>query len=116
MSSTNAVSTYKNFKQQLYFADRWRKLIGSPFSGGGGGVGYVIKSSCSMEIYHQEYHGAKNYHESGSFLDGYLAKAVTKLQSSIFDVAWEMMNTDLAVAAKDAHNELKKAAEDAGLE
>jgi len=109
------IEQYKKLKDELWKADRWRKLIGNPFNGGGGGVGYVTKAVCSMEIYHQEYHGANNYHLSGEHLDRYLSKAVIKLQHRILDVAFEMMNSDLAEVAKLAHEEMAQLAADAGL-
>ena len=109
---------YRAEKSRLDQAIRWAKLIGKPYNGGGGGVGYLYKATASMEIYHQEYNGSKNYHESNEIfgLNGYLSEAVQQLGNSVIDVALKMWANRVSELAAQAKVEYDALVQDANLE
>lgn len=107
---------YKQEKIRLDLAKQWAALIGSSYSGGGGGVGYLHSATSTMEVYHQKYNGSKNYHGSQDIpnLDTYLSKASAKLGGSIIELALKMWSDDLSNLAAQAKLEYDELIKDAG--
>lgn len=108
---------YKQEKIRLDLAKQWAALIGSSYSGGGGGVGYLHSATSTMEVYHQKkYNGSKNYHGSQDIpnLDTYLSKASARLGGSIIELALKMWSDDLSNLAAQAKLEYDELIKDAG--
>lgn len=112
------IDTYLKEKEKFNRAIRWKSLIGSKFGGGGGGVGYVIKAITTMEIYHQEYNGAKNYHESIEIdgLSDFLNEATRGHSGAIIETALNLWRTKINELAAEAKAEYESISNDLGLE
>jgi len=100
----DAIGEYGNAKWDLAKAKKWEALIGSPYSGGGGGIGKVASATVKMEIYHQRVHGSANYHAPpGERLTACIGLVVTQMGPEIIAKAIAMMERGLvqkAAAAK----------------
>lgn len=64
---SGSIEKFRAASSALLAFDRVRSLIGKRYGGGGGGggVGSIVKAHAAIEIYHQEYDGARNYHDVG---------------------------------------------------
>ena len=109
---------YRAEKKRLNQAIQWAKLIGKPYNGGGGGVGCLYRATASMEIYHQEYNGSKNYHESNEIkcFNDYISEAVKSLGNSVIDIALKMWANRVSELAAQAKVEYDALVQDANLE
>ena len=101
----SAISDFQKMHSACLYAKRWVDLIGSSYKGGGGGIGKVAHTSCcNIELYHQAYDGATNYHEaSGEELKTALNTAFQAKASEIIKDAlatMENQRVNLAAAAK----------------
>jgi len=100
----NAIDNYISAKQELTNAREWAALIGSRYQGGGGGIGKVSHTSyVTIEIYHQERDGARNYHQpSGEIFQSCLNAVVQEMGPTIIAQAIRLMEQGVlckAVAA-----------------
>lgn len=64
----NAIDNYLEQKRLLQRFEQWSSLVGKQYSGGTHlndppQFGSVCTATGSLTIYHQEYFGAKNYHD-----------------------------------------------------
>ena len=101
----DAIREYAQAKQDLANAKEWADLIGSPYNGGGGGIGRVTAATfVKMEIYHQHSNGDTNYHAPPSeYLTACICKVVTEMGATIIAKAIAIMQQGLvqkAAAAK----------------
>jgi hypothetical protein len=107
----STIEEFQAYDSRLRNAKRWASLIGSPYSGGGGGVGKIAHTThCRIEVYHQEYDGAHNYHTGGKHFEGgdefqrFLNEALIELGPQVIAIAIKKMEakrTELARQAKD---------------
>jgi hypothetical protein len=100
MSASNSIETMEKLRKSIREAQEWRSLIGSPYNGGGGGIGSVVNVTVSMEIYHQYTHGATNYHPIPCpALKAEMEAIVKGMGAKIIDEAIAALEAKLAVAA-----------------
>lgn len=63
MSESRELDVLFDEKRNLKEVEKLLQLIGSKYSGGGGGVGRVFSiNNDGITIYHQKYNGPQNYH------------------------------------------------------
>lgn len=86
---SNAIDKYIESKRNLAQFNSWAGLIGREYFGGTRGrgceFGKVTTASGKLEIYHQEYDGAKNYHELDPKFSLLLGKAMIKHSKILID-------------------------------
>jgi len=100
----DAIKEYIQAKRDIANAKRWEDLIGSPYHGGGGGIGKVTAATTvKMEIYHQYSNGDTNYHAPpNEHLAACICKVVTNMGSTIIAKAIAIMEQELAQKAAAA--------------
>jgi len=101
----DAIKEYTQAKRDIANAKQWEALIGSPYNGGGGGIGKVTAATTvKMEIYHQHSNGDTNYHAPPSeHLAACICMVVTDMGPTIIAKAIAIMQQGLvqkAAAAK----------------
>ena len=108
------IRQYQNAKREHANCVAWAALIGSPYGGGGGGVGKLISLRLmNATVYHQHRDGAKNYHEMPDALTLHLEAAIKERFNELLADALERQRSALkqtAEAAAKEHAELLKAA------
>jgi len=97
-TNMNSIQQYEQAKYNLRSFLEWRRLIGLPHIGGGGGIGAVTKVNCSMTIYFQERDGSNNYHESPC--QETMCKAAHTVSLQIIDKTEALLRDELKLAAK----------------
>ena len=98
------VEEYRAAKRALREAEQVADLIGKEYHGGGGGIGKIHSLSIAMEVYHQEYNGATNYHRAKS-LDSAMSAVARAIAPKLIADAIERLKADVAILAKAAHKE-----------
>jgi hypothetical protein len=94
----------------------WAALIGSPYSGGGGGVEELRSLSLgSVTVYHQYSNGAKNYHEIPDALVPHLCAAIKAKFSELVEDALNRQDVALKAVAEKAVKEYGEMLQEAGL-
>lgn len=112
------IQQYQGAKREHDECAAWAALIGSPYRGGGGGVGelkslQLMKGEASPTVYHQYSDGAKNYHQMPAALAPHLEAAIKARFGELLADALERQKAALKKAAEEAvkeHGELLKAA------
>lgn len=110
------IKKYQGAKREHYECTEWAALIGSPYRGGGGGVGNLISvrlmaGDGAPTVYHQRYDGATNYHRMPYALAPHLEAAIKARFGELLEDALGRQNAALKKAAEDAakeHGELLK--------
>ena len=80
MNSTK-IEQYNSAKREQSACQQWAALLGSPYRGGGGGIGELrsvrlAKGEGSPTIYHQASDGATNYHAMPLSLSAHMEEAI----------------------------------------
>ena len=101
----NAIEAFQRKHDALRVAESWRALIGKRYSGGRGGTGNVCNATVTLDIYHQKYDGAMNYHNMPHELRGFIERIVIQRGVELIDEALAVMRMDLRAAAKQATDE-----------
>lgn len=113
----NAIDKYKKEKRELGYSESWRDLIGSPYSGGGGGIGMICNAYIhTITVYHQPYDGANNYHEMPESLKPFFNQVLKSEGKSLIDKAVSLQRDTVIRLADECAKELEAAMKDAGLE
>lgn len=97
-------------QRTLKKCEEWRAMIGSPYRGGGGGIGKIVNVTLSAQVYHQYSDGATNYHAMPSEIASLVA---AQLNAAMIDAALEVMRANVQALAAEAvveHGEMMKAA------
>lgn len=106
---------FQNISRNLAQAEEWFALHGSPYHGGGGGIGKFINVRLSVDIYHQYGNGDRNYHDvPNDAARVAINKAVEKRMADIVRDAIEIMRQDKQKAAAAALEE-RRALEEAAI-
>ena len=103
MSSAHEKYLYAH--NELHRAKLTRALINSPYEGGGGGIGHIVRREAKITVYHQPYNGANNYHDFPEKLNEALGNLITV---EMIDKAIEVMQADVRKLAKEAAEELQR--------
>jgi hypothetical protein len=94
----------------------WFSLLGKPYSGGGGGIGGLRSVDIrNIEIYHQAYDGANNYHKIEDELKIKLETVIKKNFRMLIEQAMELMENEKKELAQKALDETNMLMEEAGL-
>lgn len=109
------INDYQKLKAELGYAEGWLSLIGTPYSGGGGGIGAVHEMIASATVYSQAYNGAKNYHEIPDGLKKMLSEIVREKQKELFAEALIRLKAKCDALAKQAVDEHAVLLQEAGL-
>lgn len=94
----------------------WAALIGSPYRGGGGGVGELRSLGLGqVTVYHQYSNGSQNYHDIPSALTPYLCTAIKARFGELLADALARQELALKAAAAEALEEHSRLLRAAGL-
>ena len=92
----------------------WSSLIGSPYRGGGGGVGTLQPLKLpDFVVYHQYSDGDKNYHVMPAALEKHLEAVIKERFSELLADALTRQDVALMLSAAEAlveHDDLMRAA------
>lgn len=110
------VSEYENFRHEIAKSKRWFGLLGKPYKGGGGGIGKISKAQCVVEIYHQEYDGANNYHKAEGAVVAELDHVFMEAVPALLKKAFENLEEKRIAAARLAVEEHAQLLREAGIE
>jgi len=99
------IEQYSKAKAELHTAKKWVSLYGSPYLGGGGGVGRISSLSVKAEMYHQPRNGDNNYHSMPPELERVFSKEVESRFQAIADSAIAEMEARLSELANEALQE-----------
>lgn len=105
---SNEIDEYKLAQQRLKRFLSWRSLIGKEYFGGtrgkGGQFGTVVpfETACSLTIYHQEYDGSNNYHNSDPDLRGEFTQAAIRCAPAILDSVQQQLESNVLKAKQNA--------------
>ena len=118
--STTSIEQYKILKCEHIEAVKWLSLIGSPYHGGGGGIGNLRtlkldKGDGAPTVYHQQYDGANNYHIMPSSLAPYLEAEIKARFNELIKGALARQEVELKTASEQALKEHEELLIDAGL-
>jgi len=107
------IDQLKQANRELGYIKSWHNLIGKHYKGGGGGEGKISKfiSKPLVEVYYQEYDGAKNYHEMPPQLAPYLDITVYQELPRLLPRAINLYEDNLrkiALAAQAEYKEIEK--------
>lgn len=103
-----SISAFQTKQRELKAAKQWFSLYSKPYHGGGGGIGRFVNPSISLEIYHQEYDGATNYHKPSKEFGHYLDKAVESFSKQIVEKALALLKNDVKDLAVKAAAEAQQ--------
>lgn len=90
----------------LHAAERYVSMVGSPYRGGGGGIGEVRTFRASTTLYYQETDGATNYHESSDSFENALGLACMNNAATLFAEALDILRERKRGAAAEFHAEM----------
>lgn len=114
---SSKIESHKKLKTDHQKCKEWANLIGSPYSGGGGGIGKVFSVDlCTGDnaptIYHQAYSGATNYHRMPIEFKKYLEQAIHENMRTLIERAFYLQIFDLSKSAIEAKKEYETINED----
>lgn len=105
------IAEFNIAKVNLARFKEWRSLIGKEYFGGtrgkGGQYGKIVNASSELEIYHQEYDGARNYHGSKDFHEAF-SVAAKKLAPQLMEEAEKFLTEKMQALANDAAQEYRE--------
>lgn len=112
------IQQYQGAKREHDECAKWASLIGSPYRGGGGGIGELISlrlmnGDGAPTVYHQCSNGANNYHRMPPALAPHLEAAIKARFGELLADALGRQKAALKKAAEAAakeYGELLKAA------
>lgn len=112
------IEEYAKLKREMADATEWLGLIGKPYSGGGGGVGKLKPADIqvSVEVYHQEYNGANNYHKIPNALRDELKCMLAEQMLTLVWAARNRLEAHLSQLRAEAQLEYRKMMNEAGVE
>jgi len=115
------IEKYKAAKRDQEYCEAWAALIGSPYRGGGGGVGELVSlrllgGESSPTVYHQYSDGAKNYHQMPAALAKHLEAAIVSNFSILLASALKMQKEEVKQKAALALEEHAQLLKEAGIE
>ena len=104
---TSKIELLKIENQKRHELKQWINLIGSPYNGGGGGVGKLFSASLAdgdnlPKIYHQAYNVATIYHTMPKWFKEYFEKAIFINFETLIHDALETHKKDLEKKEKEA--------------
>ena len=110
------IEKYNSAKREQANSIEWAALIGSQYSGGGGGVGHLKSLRLgSVTVYHQYCNGANNYHEIPAALEPHLCEAIKARFGELVSDALSRQESALKAAAAEALEEYGELLRAAGL-
>lgn len=111
---SDTIKAYREKVRDVEQAKEWVGLIGSPYLGGGGGIGHIVSLAIAGEVYHHQHsNGATNYHHIPNGLAASLASVIKSDADSLLKRAMahlELQRTTLAQKARDEHAALMQEA------
>lgn len=110
---SDTIKAYREKVRDVEQAKEWAGLIGSPYKGGGGGIGRIVSLDVTSQVYHQYSNGANNYHTIPKGLAASLASVIKADADSLLKRAvahLEIQQTSLAQKARDEHAALMQEA------
>jgi hypothetical protein len=109
------ISDCEKLRHEIAKSKQWFALLGSPYRGGGGGVGKISSVKCTLEIYHQEYDGASNYHKISGAVEAELDLVFREAAPALLKKAFENLEEKRIEAARLAVAEHTRLLEESGL-
>ncbi len=95
----NTIDEYQAAQHQLRKFNDWASLIGKEYFGGtrgrGGSYGQVVSAAIVLTIYHQEYDGARNYHDLEPDHARFMALVAKDMAGELINRTRKLMEAEL---------------------
>lgn len=111
-----AIENLKKLQRDYEDAQAWLGLIGSPYCGGGGGVGELKAVDMTAVVYHQPSDGATNYHDIPKILAQEIAALLKNQFTDVSAQAMKNLSQKINEARIQAIKEHESLLREAGIE